>query len=266
MNHCTIGIDIGSSSSKAVVLFNGTQIITTEVTQTGIGSSGSRSILSDVLEKAQLKREDISRIVVTGYGRFTFDEADKQISEISCHAKGIKFLIPQVRTIIDIGGQDAKAISLDENGNIKQFFMNDKCAAGTGRFITVMSKVLEVPLDEMEVFDSKSTEAATISSTCTVFAESEVISQLAKDRKAEDIVAGVHNSVAHKVGGLAFRTPLEEKIVLCGGVAKNYGVVRALKEMLHKPIVVAPDPQTSGALGAALYAYEELQRELRIAQ
>ncbi|MDR3259163.1 MAG: acyl-CoA dehydratase activase [Fusobacteriaceae bacterium] len=257
----TIGVDIGSSSSKAVILKNGKEIIFTEVAQMGIGSSGSRNILNIILENSKMKRDNIDKIVVTGYGRFTFEEADKQISEISCHAKGIKFLIPDAKTIIDIGGQDAKAISLDQNGSIKQFFMNDKCAAGTGRFITVMSRILEIPLEEMELYDDRSIEAAKISSTCTVFAESEVISQLAKGTTVEDIIAGVHNSVAHKVGGLAHRTQLEDKIVMCGGVAKNYGVVRALKETLKKDITVAPNPQTTGALGAAIYAYEEVLKK-----
>lgn len=260
----TAGVDIGSSSSKAVILKNGKEIIATEVLQFGIGSNSSRNILSKILEKSQLKLDDIEKLVVTGYGRFTFQGADKQISEISCHAKGVSFLIPDTKTIIDIGGQDVKAMSLNERGDIKQFFMNDKCAAGTGRFITVMSKILEVPLEEMAIYDSRSTEAATVSSTCTVFAESEVISQLSKGVKPEDIIAGVHNSVAHKVGSLANRTSLEDKIVFCGGVAQNHGVVRALNETLRKEIIVAPNPQTTGALGAAIFAYEELLKMRRV--
>lgn len=254
----TAGVDIGSSSSKAVILKNGNEIIASVAIQVGIGSTGPKVILEKVLEKAELVFEDLSKIVVTGYGRFTFDKADKQISEISCHAKGIHFLIPEARTIIDIGGQDAKAISLDERGRIDQFFMNDKCAAGTGRFITVMSRVLEVPLEEMALYDKKSDNPVTVSSTCTVFAESEVISQLAKGATTENIIAGVHNSVAHKVGGLAHRTPLKDKVVMCGGVAQNSGVVRALGETLKKEIIVAPNPQITGALGAAIYAYEEI--------
>ncbi|MFK4786032.1 acyl-CoA dehydratase activase [Fusobacterium sp. MFO224] len=261
--HYTVGVDIGSSSSKAVILKNGKEIIATDVLQVGIGSKGPKVILEIVLKKSKIERKNIDQIVVTGYGRFTFDEADKQISEISCHAKGIHFLVPEAKTIIDIGGQDAKAISLNSKGKINQFFMNDKCAAGTGRFITVMSKVLEIPLDEMKDYDKKADAPVTVSSTCTVFAESEVISQLAKGATTENIVAGVHNSVAHKVGGLAKRTPLEDNVVMCGGVAKNTGVVRALRETLNRNIIVAPNPQLTGALGAAIYAYEEILKKRR---
>lgn len=257
MNY-TAGVDIGSSSCKVVILKNGRDIIAMQVMQVGIGSSGPKTILKKALDEATLKIEDIKRIVVTGYGRFTFPEADKQISEISCHAKGIHFLIPEAKTLIDIGGQDAKAISLDDKGNVKQFFMNDKCAAGTGRFLTVMSKVLEIPLSEMQNYDNNATNPVTVSSTCTVFAESEVISQLSKGASAENIVAGVHNSVAHKVAGLVYRTSMQDKIVMCGGVAQNGGVLRAMREELKKNIIVAPNPQTTGALGAAIYAYEEL--------
>lgn len=256
MCNYTIGIDIGSSSSKAVLLKDGREITKTLVVQTGIGSNASRTILNEILELANLALEDIKRIVVTGYGRFTFVGANKQISEISCHAKGIHFLLEDARTIIDIGGQDAKAISLNDKGNVQQFFMNDKCAAGTGRFITVMAKLLEVPLDKMGYYDSLSKNGVSVSSTCTVFAETEVISQLSNNIPVEDIVAGIHDSVAQKVCGLVRKTPLLDKIVLCGGGAKNTGILRALKENLKRDVIVAPNPQTTGALGAAIYAYE----------
>lgn len=258
MHNYTIGVDIGSSSSKAVLLKDGKEIVDTLVIQTGIGSNGSHVLLEKFLEQVNLKREDIKKIIVTGYGRFTFKDADKQISEISCHTKGIHFLINDARTVIDIGGQDAKAIALNDKGRVEQFFMNDKCAAGTGRFMTVMANILEIPLEKLGYYDSLATNPVSVSSTCTVFAETEVISQLSTGASIENVVAGIHNSVAQKVGGLAKKTSLKDTIVLCGGGAKNSGILRALEENLKRKIVVAPNPQTTGALGAAIYAYEEL--------
>lgn len=256
----TMGIDVGSASSKVVILENGRDIVAAEVVQVGTGSSGPKRALDNALSKSGLKLEDMANVVATGYGRFNCEEANKQISEISCHAKGIYFLVPTAKTIIDIGGQDAKAIKLDKNGGIKQFFMNDKCAAGTGRFLEVMSRVLEVELSEMAEYDSRATEPATVSSTCTVFAESEVISQLSKGVARENIIAGVHQSVASKACGLAYRGGVEDDVVMCGGVAQNEGVVRAISAELKRPVIVAPNPQITGALGAALFAYEQINK------
>lgn len=257
----TMGVDVGSASSKVVILEDGSRIVAAEVVQVGTGTSGPQRVLEAAYEKTGLKLEDMDKVVATGYGRFSFSEADKQISEISCHAKGIYHLVPTARTIIDIGGQDAKAIRLDNKGGVRQFFMNDKCAAGTGRFLDVMARVLEIKLEEMEDYDSRATEPASISSTCTVFAESEVISQLSKGVAKENIIAGVHQSVASKACGLVYRGGVEEDIVMGGGVAKNAGVVRAISKELKKSVIVAPNPQTTGALGAALFAYEEAKRE-----
>ncbi|MCY6485023.1 acyl-CoA dehydratase activase [Clostridium aestuarii] len=257
----TMGIDVGSASSKVVILEDGKEIVAAEVIQVGTGSTGPKRALEQALSKSGLELEDMAKIVATGYGRFASEEADKQISEISCHAKGIFFLVPTARTIIDIGGQDAKAIRLDNRGGVKQFFMNDKCAAGTGRFLDVMSRVLEVELSEMAEYDSRATEPATVSSTCTVFAESEVISQLSKGVAKENIIAGVHQSVASKACGLAYRGGIEDDVVMCGGVAQNEGVVRAISKELKRPVIVAPNPQITGALGAALFAYQEAKKE-----
>ena len=207
--------------------------------------------------------EDMDYIVATGYGRFSVEEADKQISEISCHAKGIYYLYPTAHTIIDIGGQDAKAIRLDGKGNIGQFVMNDKCAAGTGRFLDVMSRVLEIPLSELGDVHFKATQWAFVSSTCTVFAESEVISLLSQGVSKENIVAGVHQSVASKACSLVYRVGVTDDIVMCGGVAQNKGAVDAIEKELSKKIIVAEDPQLTGALGAALFAYELCNRSKR---
>ena len=234
----TMGVDIGSASSKAVILKDGKDVLAAEVVQVGTGSTGPKKAMEMAFEKSGVKEEEIDFIIATGY------------------AKGIYHLVPTARTIIDIGGQDAKAIRLDNKGGIKQFFMNDKCAAGTGRFIEVMARVLETTLDEMATLDEQAEDTAPISSTCTVFAESEVISQLSKGTDRKSIARGVHMSVASRACGLAYRAGLEKDIVFTGGVAKNAGVVRAVSRVLKTDVIVAPNPQTTGALGAALFAYE----------
>ncbi|SHN81891.1 acyl-CoA dehydratase activase [Desulfitobacterium chlororespirans] len=255
----TMGIDIGSASSKVVILKDGKDIVAAETVQVGTGSSGPKRALNSALFKGGLTLGDMARIVATGYGRFAFEEAHKQVTEIRCQAIGNFFLIPTARTIIDIGGQDAKAIRLDDKGYVKQFFMNDKCAAGTGRFLDVMSRVLEVGLTEMAEYDAKATEPATVSSTCTVFAESEVISQLSQGVALENIIAGIHQSIASKAAGLAGRGVVEDDVVMCGGVAQNGGVVRALIRELNRKVIVTPNPQITAALGAAIHAYQDME-------
>lgn len=255
----TMGVDIGSSSSKVVILKDGKEIVHQLAVQSGIGDDIVYTIIKESLCKLNLKKEDIAFTIVTGYGRFTFEGANKQISEISCHAKGVHFLLPTVETIIDVGGQDVKSITIDKKGNVQQFFMNDKCAAGTGRFVTVISRVLNIPLEEMGEYDKKSKSPCNISSTCAVFAESEVISQLAKGAKKEDVIAGVHNSVASKILGLVYRGNLTEQIAVCGGGAQNKGILRGIEEGLNKKVITPANPQLTGALGAAIFAYEELK-------
>ncbi|NLB52412.1 MAG: 2-hydroxyglutaryl-CoA dehydratase, partial [Syntrophomonadaceae bacterium] len=205
---------------------------------------------------AGIERSDISKLVVTGYGRMTFPDADEQISEITCHAKGVHFLVPNARTIIDIGGQDAKVIKLDNQGYVSNFVMNEKCAAGTGRFLEVMARVLEIDVSRLGELGEQAENIVPISSTCTVFAESEVISQLAAGKHIPDIVAGIHQSVARRVAGLTGRVGLTPQVVMTGGVAKNIGVVKAMEKELKVPIIVAPRSQLTGALGAALIAFE----------
>ena len=255
-----LGLDVGSASSKVVIMDDDKNIVSYSVVQVGTGSSGPQRALDEALSKVNLKLEDMTKIVATGYGRYAFEKADKQISEISCHAKGIFHLVPTARTIIDIGGQDAKAIRLDGRGMVSQFYMNDKCAAGTGRFLDVMARVLEIDITQMEEYDAKATEVVNVSSTCTVFAESEVISHLSNNIPKENIIAGIHASVASKACGLAYRTGLEDDIVMGGGVAQNRGVVRAISRELRRPVIVAPNPQISGAIGAALFAYDEAKK------
>lgn len=252
----TLGLDFGSTASKGVIIEDGNKIIATAVISSGTGTSGPQRVQDDLEQKSGLKISDMAAIVVTGYGRMKYDKADKQVSELSCHARGVHFLVPEARTVIDIGGQDAKALKLDDNGMLVNFVMNDKCAAGTGRFLDVMSGVLETEVSKLGELSAKATKEVGISSTCTVFAESEVISHLSNNAGIENIVAGIHASVAGRVSGLAKRVGVQEKVVMVGGVARNSGVVRAMSEALCCQITVPEYPQLTGAIGAALVAYD----------
>jgi len=249
-----LGVDIGSSSSKAVILDERGNIAGQAVINIGTGSRGPQKVIEEALSQAGIERTQIARTVVTGYGRMTFEGADKQITEISCHAKGVSAVAPDARTIIDIGGQDAKVISIDELGNVKNFVMNEKCAAGTGRFLEVMGRVLDTTIDGLSDMAERGMEGVTISSTCTVFAESEMISQLAAGKKIEDVALGAHKSIAQRVAGLVNRIGISPEVVLSGGVALNESVIRALEKELGYDIIRLKSPQTMGALGAAIYA------------
>jgi predicted CoA-substrate-specific enzyme activase len=251
-----LGVDIGSSATKLIAIDENSNIAGRSVVQLGTGTSGVERAVAGFYESSGIRRDEIGRVTVTGYGRSQFTDADSQISEISCHARGMVFLKPSVRTIIDIGGQDIKVIKVNEKGTIQHFTMNDKCAAGTGRFLDVMSKVLDVPISEMGSLDKQADTVLAISNTCTVFAESEVISKLSSGNSIPNIVAGIHQSVARRVAGLAFRNGMETDIALSGGVALNSGMIRALEKELNHDIVIPDDPQLTGALGAALFAAE----------
>ena len=197
MSIYTLGIDIGSTASKCVILADGKEIISKSLIAVGAGTSGPQRAISQVLENAGMKEEDMAFTLATGYGRNSLEE----MSELSCHAKGASFLFPDVHTVIDIGGQDVKVLQI-ENGVMTNFVMNDKCAAGTGRFLDVMARVLEVKVEELGALGAQSTKNLAISSTCTVFAESEVISQLAQGSDKRDIINGIHHSVASRVAGV----------------------------------------------------------------
>lgn len=259
-----LGIDIGSTASKAVILTEDKKVHTKAVVSHGTGTIGPNQVYEEILSNSNLKKEDISRILVTGYGRFVFDDADSQKSEISCHAKGIIYLNPNVRTIIDIGGQDVKAIRLNEKGIISNFVMNDKCAAGTGRFLDNMAKILNVKTSDLGPLSENAKEVINISNTCTVFAESEVISQLSNNVRLEDLVAGIHRSVAKRVASLAFRNGIVKEVAMSGGVALNKGLVKSLSEEINVDILVHEDCQFVGALGAALFALEELEKQNKL--
>lgn len=256
-----IGIDIGSTASKAVVVDEGREVVGSSICALGAGTSGAAQALSMLFEQTGLAWEDMSCSVATGYGRQRFDRAEKQVSEISCHAKGVSLLLPGIRTIVDIGGQDAKALRLRSDGALDQFIMNEKCAAGTGRFLDVMARVVESDVSSLGRLDERADSPAEISSTCTVFAESEVISRLAEGEPIPNIVAGIHRSVARRAAGLVRRLgPVEGPVAMSGGVARNQGVVRALADELGVPVEIPDRCQLCGALGAALFAIENAER------
>ena len=228
----TLGIDVGSTTSKCVILKNGAELIASSLIPAGTGTSGPQRALTAALERAGVSRAQLAALTATGYGRNSFDGADGVVSELSCHAIGAAALMPGVRTVVDIGGQDAKVLRVSPEGKLESFLMNDKCAAGTGRFLEVMARILELDVSELAEMDEKATGKVNISSTCTVFAESEVISQLAKNVDLHDLVAGIHASVAVRTAGLARRLGVTEPVGMTGGVAQNAGVVRALEREL----------------------------------
>lgn len=252
----TAGIDIGAVSAKVVVLNKG-QILTYFIAPTGasIVQAGVK-VIKEVLNKAKLSLDDLGYIIATGYGRHSVSFAQEAVTEIICHAKGASWLIPEARTVIDIGGQDSKAIRVNEKGNVTDFVMNDKCAAGTGRFLEVMARALDLELDELGSISLRSETPCAISSVCTVFAESEVISLRAERRTTEDIIAGIHKSIAHRVSSMMSQIGYQNQVVFTGGVAKNVGVRKALEKELGTNIIVPEEPQIIGALGAALLARE----------
>lgn len=257
----TMGVDVGSTTSKCLILKNGREIASKVIVGAGTGTSGPGRAVTAALDGAGLRREDIAAVTATGYGRSTFPGADYIVSELSCHAIGAHALFPEVRTVIDIGGQDAKALSLDQKGRMENFIMNDKCAAGTGRFLDVMARVLELEVSQLAEKDREAKSVVSISSTCTVFAESEVISQLANNVPIPDLVAGIHRSVAVRTASLVNRLGLAEPVCMTGGVAQNEGVVRSLERELGCSIAVSPMAQLAGAYGAAIYAWNKQTRE-----
>jgi predicted CoA-substrate-specific enzyme activase len=250
----TIGMDIGSITTKAAVLKDN-RILGTRVIFTGYNaeSAGNR-VLEEILAELGIGRSEVDRIVATGYGRNSVRFADSAITEITCHAAGAHYLNPHIRSIIDIGGQDSKTIAVDDTGRVKDFAMNDKCAAGTGRFLEVMARALEVDLDDFDSLSLQSVNPSKISSLCTVFAESEVISLISKGESRDNIIAGIHESIAARVVAMAKRVGVVPPVMMTGGVAKNRGVVDALEKKLESPIEVSTNAQENGAIGAAVLA------------
>ncbi len=248
------GVDIGSTMTKVV-------IVSDKLEASLIGPTGpehrklANKVMEDALKEANLKFDDIAYIVATGYGRINVPFADKQVTEITCHAKGLHSILPTVRTVIDIGGQDSKGIKLKE-GKVTDFVMNDKCAAGTGRFLEVIADALGVPLKNLGELSLQAKNTIAISNTCTVFAEHEIISQLAAGAQKNDLIAGIHDAVATRVFSMVKKLKVEKDVAVTGGGAKNIGLVKALENKFGFSLLVPPEPLITGALGAALVGKE----------
>lgn len=248
------GVDIGAQSAKAVIM-NSAGVAGYAILPTGSNVTRvSERVMKLAARAAGLSLADLEKVVATGYGRIAAAFANASVTEITCHAEGASFLVPGARTVIDIGGQDSKVIRIDDRGRVLDFVMNDKCAAGTGRFLEVIAMVLKLKLADLGEISFKSRNACKISSVCTIFAESEVVSLRAEGKLTEDIVAGVHRSVARRVVSMGSRVGYQSPIVFSGGVAKNSGVRRAMEQELGLEVIVPPEPQIVGAVGAALIA------------
>lgn len=258
------GCDIGSLTAKVVIMENGKILSDAVMRAKTRPADSAKEVMQMALDRAKLTKDDIGYIVGTGYGREHIPFIDQVESEISCHAKGAWRTMPSVRMIIDIGGQDAKATRMDDNGNVARYIYNDKCAAGTGRFLEVMAEALEVPLEELGSLAAKSTEKLSISNQCVIFAETEVVSLVNEGKETADILNALHHSLAKRVASLARSIEVKEDVVMTGGVAKNSGVFNALSEALGIELKALNDvdPQIMGALGAALYAEKKI-REIK---
>ena len=249
------GIDVGSLSTDAVILDENREIAGYSIVDTGAHSTeAAEEALARALAAAGLERPRLKRIVSTGYGRVSVPFADNRVTEISCHSLGAHTLFPDTGMVIDIGGQDSKVIKVGPAGKVVDFTMNDKCAAGTGRFLEVMAAKLQVPLDRMGELSLGTTREVRISSVCTVFAESEVVSLVARNHPKEEIVRGLHRAIVNRVWSMVNALGIQFEVTMSGGVAKNKGVVAFMEEKLGRPIHVYREPQIIGALGAALHA------------
>lgn len=261
----TAGIDIGSTTTK-IVIMQGNTILGSKISSTGANCKKTvKLLLNEILREHNLKEDQVQYTVATGYGRRMI-AANEIVTEITANAKAAKWLMhgkAQVRTLINIGGQDCKVIALDSNGIMVDFAMNDKCAAGTGRFLEVMSRVLEVELDELGILSERSEDIPHINSLCTVFGESEVISLLSQGRRVEDIIAGIHKSIAKRVGAMVKKIGIKEAIFFDGGPAFNQGLKKALEQELGADLYVPSDPQTTTALGAAIIALDHLTKKYK---
>ena len=253
-----VGIDIGSVATKAIIINEDNNIAAFSLIPTSYDRHKSgEDVLELALKKTHKSMDAIKFIVSTGYGRRSFTYSDEVLPEVVCHAEGTKYLLPTVRTIIDIGGQDSKVIELDEKGNIKKFEMNDKCAAGTGRFLEVLTeRILNLDIESLGPLSLQCENPCILSSTCSVFAESEIISYLSESRSKEDVICGMNKAIAKRVVsmGASGLIDYKEPVVFSGGVAKNIGVVKAIEEQLGHKVLTLQEPQITAALGAAIFA------------
>jgi len=256
------GVDIGSTMTKIAIMDGADNICSRIIGPTGPEHRRlANRVLIEALEQANLSFAEIDYVVATGYGRVNVPFADRQITELTCHARGVASLFPNVRTAIDIGGQDAKGLKI-KDGKLLDFVMNDKCAAGTGRFLEVLAETLGLELEDLGGISLESTKKIPISSTCTIFAQQEVIARISEGEPVEDIVAGVHDALAGRVARMVQRLRVEPDVVLTGGVAKNVGVVKAIKEHLRYDVLVPADPLLTGARGAAILGKELVSKAM----
>ena len=254
------GVDVGSTQTKALIVDESRRIVARSLIATGanVTRAGERAFL-EACEAAGLPREAMGYIVGTGYGRYKVTFGDAQITEITCHARGAHSIFPATRTVIDMGGQDTKAIKVGPDGSVLDFSMNDKCAAGTGRFLSAAADVTGVGVDEIGPLSLQAKAPVRLTSVCTVFVESDIMSYLAQRKTVEDILGGVHKAIATRTMSLVRRVGVEDEVTFTGGVARNVGMVRALEAVLGRPINVSPEAHFIGALGAALFALERAQ-------
>ncbi|HJL82296.1 MAG TPA: acyl-CoA dehydratase activase [Acidimicrobiales bacterium] len=253
------GVDVGSTQTKAIVIDEDRRIVGRSLIDTGANViQAAESSYVDALRQGNIDEEEVGYVVGTGYGRFRVTFGNSQVTEISCHGRGAVHLFPDTRTVVDMGGQDTKAISVSADGEITDFCMNDKCAAGTGRFLGAAAEALDIPLDDLGPVSLQSTKATKISTTCTVFAESEVLAWIGKGKKIEDILWGVHTSIASRSVALMRRVGIHDEITFTGGVSRNGGMVKALSDRLEKPLNISDDCHYMGALGAALFALDNV--------
>lgn len=253
------GVDVGSTQTKAVIINEAREIVCRALIDTGANVVlAAENAYTEALKSKALDEREVEYVVGTGYGRYKVTFGDTQITEISCHGRGAVHMFPNTRTVVDMGGQDTKAIRVNASGEIIDFCMNDKCAAGTGRFLGAAAAALEIPLGELGQVALRAEKAVKISTTCTVFAESEVVSWLGKGKKIEDILLGVHQSIVSRSLGLMRRVGIEPEVTFTGGVTRNVGVVTVLNELIGFPVNVSDESHYMGALGAALFAMDRI--------
>lgn len=254
------GVDVGSTQTKAVIVDEQGAIVGRALTDTGANVvQAAENAFNVALSASGLGEREVEYVVGTGYGRYRVTFGNTQVTEISCHGRGAVHMFPNTRTVVDMGGQDTKAISVLPTGEINDFCMNDKCAAGTGRFLGAASMALDIPIEKLGSTALKSSKPVKISTTCTVFAESEVLAWLGKGKKIEDILWGVHTSIAVRSSGLLRRVGIEDEITFTGGVSRNPAMVKALEDRIGKKLNVSEDCHYMGALGAALYGMDHIR-------
>jgi (R)-2-hydroxyacyl-CoA dehydratese activating ATPase len=250
------GVDVGSTQTKAVVMRDA-RIVGRAIVDTGARlAEAAGAAFRQACDAAGAAEADVACVIGTGYGRFRVAVGHAQVTEISCHARGAVYLFPGTRSVLDIGGQDTKAIRVGETGQVLDFCMNDKCSAGTGRFLGAASAALDLPLGELGPLALRARQPVTMTTTCTVFAESEILGWLARGRRPEDVLAGVHAAIASRSLALLRRVGIEPEITFTGGVARNVAMVKLLGELTGVPLNVSEESHYCGAIGAALFALD----------